>query len=171
MLADVPHVHGNEWHSLNLGSRHVRDWWRGKDESRHACGWYVDQWQHDTTEPYAVCLDRFPDCIFPAISDPWNGWVTVDLADPYENTEEGRRDAVHAANRWAEQWAEESRRFHEQDEARNRLAEIRDEVRELIADIRALCPDLGERKAAAGALRSALVRLMGERSKLHNLIA
>lgn len=172
MLADVPQFHGTEWHSLNLSSRHVRDWWRGKDVSpRSTAGWYVDQWQNDTTEPYAVKLDRFPDAIFPAISDPWNDWVTVDLADPYPATDEGMYEAIRAANQWAEKWAKDSREFYEKEEARNRLSELRGEVRELIADIRALCPTLGERKAAASALRSALGKLLSERAKLQDVIA
>jgi len=164
--ADIPHVHNNEWHSLNLSSAHVRDWWRGKDLSRHAAGWYVDDFCHDVTEPYAVRLDRFPDYIFPAISDPWNDCVTVDIADHFPNTDGGRLDAIYAANRWAEKWAEDSCKYYAKEEARARLADIRTEVRALIADIRALCPALGERKAAASALRDALTSLLSERSKL-----
>jgi hypothetical protein len=166
MQADIPHVTEQEWHSLNLSSAHVRDWWRGEDLTRHAAGWYVDDTEHDVTEPYAVQLDRFPDYIFPAISDPWNDWVTVDIADHFPNTEQGRLDAIYAANRWAEKWAENSREYYAKEEARARLADIRTEVRELIADIRALCPALGEHKAAASALRDALTSLLSERSKL-----
>jgi len=166
MQADIPHVTEQEWHSLELSSAHVRDYWRGKDLTRHAAGWYVDDFCHDVTEPYAVQLDRFPDYIFPAISDPWNDCVTVDIADHFPNTVRGRLDAIHAANSWAEKWAENSREYYAKEEARARLADIRTEVRELIADIRALCPALGERKAAASALRDALTSLLSERSKL-----
>jgi len=166
MQADVPHVTEQEWHSINLSSAHVRDYWRGKDLTRHAAGWYVDDFCNDVTEPYAVQLDRFPNYIFPAITDPWNDWVTVDIADHFPNTEQGRLDAIHAANSWAEKWAENSREYYAKEEARARLADIRAEVRELIADIRALCPALGERKAAASALRDALTSLLSERSKL-----
>jgi len=166
MQADVPHVTEQEWHSLNLSSAHVRDYWRGKDLTRHAAGWYVDDFCHDVTEPYAVQLDRFPDYIFPAITDPWNDWATVDIADHFPNTEQGRLDAIHTANSWAEKWAENSREYYAKEEASARLADIRTEVRELIADIRALCPALGERKAAAGALRDALQSLLSERSRL-----
>lgn len=170
MLADVPQFHGTEWHSLALDSAEVLDHWKGDT------GYYIDDNYFDTTEARAVRLARFPDCVFPAITDPWNDWVTVDLANPYTFTTpkeqaRGTVNAIRAADTWAEKWAEESREYYEKENARNRLSELRGEVRELIADIRALCPTLGERKAAASALRSALGKLLSERAKLQTLTA
>ncbi len=170
MPADVPQFHGTEWHSLSLESPEVLGHWKGET------GHYVDDNYSDTTEARAVRLARFPDCVFPAITDPWNDWVTVDLSDPYtfttpEEQARGTIRALRAADTWAERWAADSRAFYEKEEARSRLSELRGEVRELIADIRALCPTLGERKAAASALRSALGKLLSERAELQDVIA
>jgi hypothetical protein len=104
---------------------------------RRPFGYYCDQWQDETYSPRAVELKSCPGHVFPAYLDSGSGQLAVDLSDPCPivyagsvddyDAQEARRGAIAAALRhahsYAENAAEESREYYEQEERNRRRDE------------------------------------------------
>ncbi len=112
-----------------------------KEDFRFDCqGWYLDEYCDETVcgGVYMLPHGRY----VPATIDPWGNGACLDFSDIKDNA----RDAVYAADRLAELYAEKEREYRRVLKIEERVEEIASEIkqarqacRELCANIRANC--------------------------------
>lgn len=143
-----------------------------------AAGWYVDNFQSDTTEQRAVQLPArggTPQW-FPACTDPGNNdCLIVDFANP----ESTLKDAWYSGGQLAERYAEACRGDDAKQNAEQETEQLRAEIAASRAKHTAFVREIRQARAAGipagenvcSALRGALVRLRGDVAAARKRIA
>lgn len=166
----------------------LQDWTAGRDFLNHR-GWYVDQYQDETLETYAVTLKSFPRRVFYAVKGSCNGDLRVELSDWEEidfsecgsdyQAADARREAakeiIRSNDSSTQREAENSQEYYRKDqverdieENKETLATLRGEIRALAHELKTLCPSAlaMDYPAAGKAVIASLRSLLSERREL-----
>lgn len=109
---------------------------RKEDRRFDSQGWYLDEYMDET-----VCGGVFmlPHGRYvPATLDPWGNGASLDFSGIKDNA----MDAVYAADRLAEMYAEKEREYRRVESAKMRIEDITAEIKSAYAACRDLCNEI-----------------------------
>lgn len=111
-------------------------------------GWYLDECCDETVQGGVFMLPHGR--YIPATLDPWGNGASLDFSDIKDNA----MDAVYAADRLAERYAEVEREYQRVESAKMRVEDITAEIKDAYAACRDLCNEI----RASGVEQVAVVR-------------